>query len=404
MRLLFLFIFYPCFLTVAQSSSQENQLLWEITAKGKKAKSYLYGSLHSNDKRVFRFPDTVYVALEKVQSIVLETDIFSMFQMMDTKSDPVRLMYDNNGKPYTGSNRATKTAYGDENGMPQFLDAYFQEYAYNANKNFHALESTESQINLLKGFNLKNFNGIDFQSLIVSQENILQVYLKGDIQKLDQLMKVNLSIYKGLYDKMITERNQKMALSLDSLLKKEALFCAVGAGHLAGEQGLINLLRKKGYKLRLVNAHVSENNFEEKEHVKSFKEYIYSNDTLGIVVKFPGKPLEVTPYENQKAIIYREFGQGNFYSVEYIPIDPELSLEEQASIYIASPNATQIERIIMDDDTEVYQGISDTYQEGLYWTRVIQNENYVFILKASGGNKFMNSNRPKLFFSKVYLD
>jgi uncharacterized protein YbaP (TraB family) len=37
---------------------------------------------------------------------------------------------------------------------------------------------------------------------------------------------------------------------LDTIMKKESVFVAVGAGHLVGEQGLINLLKEQGYTLK----------------------------------------------------------------------------------------------------------------------------------------------------------
>ena len=127
-------------LAKAQFIEPENELLWEISGNGLKTKSYLYGSLHSNDKRLFRFSDSVYVALNRAEAVVLETDIFSLFEDWDTRKEEIKVLYDNKGMPYTGSNKATKTLYGNEDGMPQFLDAYFLEYCYNAQKRFFPLE------------------------------------------------------------------------------------------------------------------------------------------------------------------------------------------------------------------------------------------------------------------------
>ena len=45
----------------------------------------------------------------------------------------------------------------------------------------------------------------------------------------------------------ITTRNQRMAERLIPLLNKQTVFCAVGAAHLAGEQGVLNYIRKKGF-------------------------------------------------------------------------------------------------------------------------------------------------------------
>ena len=131
-----------------QTIQSENELLWEISGNGLKKKSFLFGSLHSNDKRLFRFSDSTYVALEKAEAIVLETDIFSLFEDWDTRKEELTILYDSNGNPYTASNKATKTIYGNEDGMPQFLDAYFLQYCYNAGKKFFALETVDKQLDL----------------------------------------------------------------------------------------------------------------------------------------------------------------------------------------------------------------------------------------------------------------
>lgn len=114
-----------CSTSFGQTIQRENELLWEISGNGLKSKSYLYGSLHSNDKRLFRLSDSTYYALEKSSAIVLETDVFSLFDEWDTRQEEVKILFDNKGNPYTSSNEPSKTLYGNEDGMPQFLDAYF---------------------------------------------------------------------------------------------------------------------------------------------------------------------------------------------------------------------------------------------------------------------------------------
>ena len=51
-------------------------------------------------------------------------------------------------------------------------------------------------------------------------------------------------------DALIKNRNSIMTERLENLLKTETVFCAVGAAHLPGDDGIIFLLRKKGYNLR----------------------------------------------------------------------------------------------------------------------------------------------------------
>lgn len=390
-----------CLAGQAQTIQGDNELLWEISGNGLKEKSYLYGSLHSNDKRLFRLSDSTYFAMEKSSAIVLETDIFSLFEEWDTRQEDVKLLYDNQGRPYTGSDKATKTIYGNEDGMPQFLDAYFLEYCYNAGKKFYALETVEDQLDVIDEWAQPEMGKLGYNAQAYAQEKMIEFYLKGDITSLDKMMRANLSLFPGMYEDIIIGRNQVMAKGIDSLVKKNTVFCAVGAGHLSGEAGLITLLRKKGYRLRKVTATFSEQPIPEKVSARSKRTYTYVNDTVGIIAVFPGKPLEMKIWDNHPYLVYREMGQGNTYSVEIVPIDGSLTLEEQAAIYIASPDATRYRRIELDDETETYEGLSDTYPEGLHWIRLMQSDNYLLIIKTYGGNKFMNSNRPNLFFSKV---
>lgn len=393
-----------CPLIGAQTIQSENELLWEVSGNGLKENSYLYGSLHSNDKRLFQFSDSTYVALHNVKTIVLEADIFSLFEEWDTRKENVRLLYDNQGKPYTGTNKASKTIYGNEDGMPQFLDAYFLQYCYNSGKNFIALESVEDQMDIATEWIQPDFKGINQGAVNLTQERMIEFYVKGDISSLDRMMRMNLALFPGMYEDIIVKRNVAMVKGLDTIMKNNSTFCAVGAGHLAGESGLINLLRQKGYRVRKVTASYNQEWISEKNEVSSKRSYSYYNDTLGLYAKFPGKPLETKIWDDHTYLVYREMGQGNTYSIEIVPIDGSLTLEQQAYIYIASPEEVKFHHKILDDGSEVFEGLSDTYPEGLNWVRLIQNDKYLLILKAYGGNKFMNSNRPKAFFNKVWLD
>ena len=53
----------------------------------------------------------------------------------------------------------------------------------------------------------------------------------------------------GYEDLLLNRRNANWVNQLKSIMKAKSVFVAVGAGHLLGEKGLINLLRKEGYKV-----------------------------------------------------------------------------------------------------------------------------------------------------------
>jgi uncharacterized protein YbaP (TraB family) len=400
---LFLFCLFGCL--QAQIIEPNKELLWEISLNGKGPKSYLFGTIHSNDKRVFAFSDSLYVALNNSESVVLETDIFQLFEKLDTRRNIPSTLYDKNGQPYTGSNEASSTFYGSENGMPQFLDAYFETYCFNAKKTFYELESLVDQMELVSDFPIVERDAINLSLIDFAQEKLMDLYLKGDLDALNRFVEANLSIKENAYENLIVKRNFKMASKLDSLLKtKKSLFCAVGSGHLAGSDGLIRLLRSKGYRLRPVLWTISENPIKAKLDVKSKNEYLYFNEQIGLVAKFPGKPFEKTNEDKSITLKYRDLGQGNTYQIDIQPMDSSLTLEEIASIYIASPPNSPYDRKMLDNGTEIYEGLSDTYPEGLNWVRVMFGENYFAVIKTFGGNKFIHSDRPKSFFNKVWFE
>jgi len=389
----------------AQIIEPNKELLWEITTNEKGPKSYLFGTIHSNDKRVFTFSDSLYIALNNVERIVLETDIFELFENLDTRKSIPSTLYDKNGDPYTGTNEASTTFYGSENGMPQFLDAYFETYCFNANKLFFKLESLDDQMDLVSDFPVAerdffNNNLIDF-----AQDKLMDLYLKGDLDAINRFIEANLSVKENAYENLITKRNMTMASKLDSLIKtKKSLFCAVGAGHLGGSDGLVRLMRSKGFRMRPVLWTISEYPVKAKTEVKSKNEYVYYNEQTSLVAKFPGKPYEKLNEDKSLTLKYRDLGQGNTYQIDIQPMDSTLTLEEIASIYIASPPNSPFVKKILDDGTEIYEGLSDTYPEGLNWVRVMFGSNYFAVLKTFGGNKFMHSDRPKSFFNKVWFE
>lgn len=97
----------------------------------------------------------------------------------------------------------------------------------------------EEQVNALKEF---------IHSDSALQEDLTSsLYMKNDVALLyDYLIK---QMSPTEIQKLLDERNERMFERMIPLLEEKPTLIAVGAGHLGGEKGLINLLRKKGYKV-----------------------------------------------------------------------------------------------------------------------------------------------------------
>jgi uncharacterized protein YbaP (TraB family) len=388
----------------SQSYNVKGNLLWEISSQN--GISYLFGTLHSNDKRLFEFPDSVYESFLSSKKLAVEVNVFDLFMDKDPIPNRSLLLLDKRGKLYTSNEEPTVTYYGNEDGMPQFMDAWFQEKAELLNKEIIALESIAQQTKAIEEIPyVEKENNI---SLALSDKQVLhELYLDGRIDLIDRLIKGGLSGNKEAYIKLIENRNIAIAANIARYCMDGPVFFAVGAGHLYGEKGLLSLLREKGYKLRPIQLTKGDTPSASERKIKSMRSYEFSRELRNSWIKFsvPGRPRETqSATEAETILTYKELGQGNTYEVRYFERDTSLSLLEYSEILIASPPQSPYVFGVLDDGTEFTQGLSDAYPEGLKWTRILINETYVLVASCSGGNKFMNSDRPRRFFNNILLE
>jgi uncharacterized protein YbaP (TraB family) len=389
----------------AQLLELDKELLWEVSHPKLGVKSYIFGTLHANDRELFALSDSVYITFDQAKKVVLETDIYGLFATMDTRKKLPETRIDDKGKSYTSMVMTSQTLYGSEDGMPQFLDAYFQILGLQLDKEMVALETIEDQYALSNEFKISERRIIDNQINAFTQEKLLELYLRGDLDALQRFMKSYLSVQDSLYEEVIVKRNVLMLDKIIGLLKSpEPFFCAIGAGHLGGEDGILQQLRARGYKVRSVRWTISPIAPQSKTFLKKQNEFVYNDPISGLIAKFPGKPFESIQNDGSKRLIYRELGQGNTFEISIQVRDSTISDEEIASIYINPPAGAAITKRNLDGGAVVFQGLSDTYPEGLNFVQIQFGENYFAVIKCYGGHKFMHSNRPSFFFEKVWFE
>jgi uncharacterized protein YbaP (TraB family) len=85
-------------------------------------------------------------------------------------------------------------------------------------------------------------------------ETIIKAWVEGKLKILEEIIYQPLKEKPELlpiYKRLFLDRNRAMVSKIEDFLKTEKrYFIVVGAGHLAGEEGIIELLKKKGYRLR----------------------------------------------------------------------------------------------------------------------------------------------------------
>ena len=79
---------------------------------------------------------------------------------------------------------------------------------------------------------------------------LTDAYKSQDLEHLWEVFTEQMSGYD--YDNVVTVRNKNWEKQMKELLPKQSTLFVVGAGHLPGEKGMINLLREAGYKVKPV--------------------------------------------------------------------------------------------------------------------------------------------------------
>lgn len=276
--------------------SANAQLLWKISGNGLQKPSYLFGTHHVAPATMIDSVKGASEALAGAEKVYGEIDMSvmndmgAMMKMQQATMAPadstlskvfsadelkkIDAMLTEAGAPVTAAmlepvKPATlanlialglaKKAFPDFDPMQQ-LDATIQLTAAQKGKPVGGLETLDSQIELLYGSPIsmqaadirKSIN--DIESCVESTRLMSEAYLAHDINKLyDIFTDPKNGMTEPEAERMIYKRNNAWVDILTGLLPTASIFIAVGAGHLPGEKGLINLLRKAGYNVEPID-------------------------------------------------------------------------------------------------------------------------------------------------------
>jgi uncharacterized protein YbaP (TraB family) len=150
----------------------------------------------------------------------------------------------------------------------QPLDAILYAKAEAAKKEVGGLETVESQMAVFEQFSKEDQIAMlkaTLDDMAKSRKEgsaplaeLKQAYLSGDLAQLEKKFNdssMDPKLLARFNDALLTKRNHGMAESIAAKIKAapgKTFFFAVGAGHLIGDEGLLKLLEKQGYKLTRV--------------------------------------------------------------------------------------------------------------------------------------------------------
>lgn len=139
----------------------------------------------------------------------------------------------------------------------QVLDLFFYEKAKKQKKKTMGIETVDEQLDALNTLSYQEQADMLVEELrkYESSEDVMQEMVRHYLaQNLDSLLLLNDKdpMPEKFYKALITDRNRRMANRIADFTAKQQVFIAVGALHLPGEKGVIELLRKKGYLVEAV--------------------------------------------------------------------------------------------------------------------------------------------------------
>ena len=256
---------------------KKRTLLWQLEKEDGGQPSYLLGTIHAKcDEAFFQIND--YCALiEKAQVFAAEINLDEMgssdFVQHALLSDYRTLSSILPPKKYAKLRNIIRKACGQDIGLydrflpillvnlvhdnllpadqPYSLDRYLWDYAIRMNKVTTGLETVEQQALVLHKIPLEDqIKDLLYLGKHIGKERrelfkMVDIYASGDYQALFKAAKKHVG---GARKILLYDRNIFMVARLLELIESNSVFCAVGAAHLGGQNGMLRLLKKAGIK------------------------------------------------------------------------------------------------------------------------------------------------------------
>ena len=268
------------------------QLVWKISGNGIKKPSYILGTHHGCP---FTYCDSIpglMKAFDKVDNIIGEINMIEFAEMSPERMQKMQAMMmmpaDTSLLSLFSTEEAAKVNewLGKKMGaslemlsvmkpmtimvtvqnkemmevIPEIatmttIDKYMQTLGQWKGKTIGELETADYQMELLYGNSLEEqadalLEMIDHGDSKGLLQQLTNAYKSQNLDTLWKVFQEQMTGYE--YDAIVKVRNLNWEKQMKELLPKQSTLFVVGAGHLPGESGMINLLREAGYKVKPV--------------------------------------------------------------------------------------------------------------------------------------------------------
>lgn len=267
--------------SVFSFAQNENSLLWKISGNGLEKPSYVFGTIHMICEEDYFFTEPFEKALLNTDVLVTEIDFSNIKEMMEMQqamqadiSLKERLTKDQYQKLSTLLNEKlgldimmfdkvsesgiasmiTVKAFPCEN-FKMYEMELFQKGMANK-KAISGLESVKEQMTIME-----DHLNIDASIKMLEElgtdvdlnDEMVTLYKAQNIDELLTLLKQSSYMNPKAYDEFVVNRNNNWVKKMPQLMQEKPTFFAVGAAHLGSNDGILHLLKAKGFKVEPVN-------------------------------------------------------------------------------------------------------------------------------------------------------
>lgn len=426
----FILILFIAISSSAQQPKPVYNLLWRISGKGLSKPSYLFGTMHVKDKRVFNFSDSVMLAIQKCNFFALEVHpdtmvqkLFNTLQKQDTTHDLHKMLSEKDyaalSKKFEEKNgykmrdninpllaeSLLKKSDNKPGDKESFIDAFLYGIARTMDKTIYGLENTSQQFDKLIGspdeIKARLLGLLETGAGEEDSEEMIRIYSTGNLENI-----TNYITEDALADSELVARNKVMVNSIINNMNKGSLFSAVGVAHLPGDEGIISQLRKAGYTLTPVTATFT--GLANKYHIDydRMKWVIHTDYEMGYSLEFPSAPIQTNVYANLSTWIYPDIANENFYGVYVLPkgtkTDPA-NREKVISKLLQNFTNNKTDRILSKKNTMV-NGLPCTdvvmkTRNGYQRSALFVNNNILYYIYMGNHLKSIQSAYANRFFN-----
>ncbi len=249
--------------------------LWKIEHDNYTAPSYVFGTMHTKDKRVFQYLDVVKACIMNCEVFANEFNLeksnelqspdqlilpdgltlrdlmgkkkYARIEKQMTQKLGLQMHWFERTYPIIAINAISEIILSKD--MPESLDMALFTFAKEQEKTIEGIETAQEQVAVLNKLSIET----QVQALVKAATNIssyrksilkmMELYENFETNRLHKVAKKGIG---GMRKVLLYDRNEIMAERIDAFAKDRSIFSAIGGGHLFGKKGVLKLLKEKG--------------------------------------------------------------------------------------------------------------------------------------------------------------